>query len=163
MAVELELVSIENPETHEVILGQGNFSVKTIDDLYTIVYSAVPNAKFGIAMNEAKPKLIRVTGNDETAKALAAKAALGIAAGHIFAIFLKDAYPIQVLSAVRAHPCVAGIYCATSNPLQVIVARTGLGASVLGVVDGSAAERVETPEEKAGRREMVKTFGFMPK
>ncbi len=162
--VEISAVKIENPEDnlHEMIIGQGNFSVKTIDDLYTIVYSAVPKAKFGIAMNEAKPKLTRVVGNDETAKGLAAKAAIAIGAGHVFCIFMKDAYPIQVVSAVRSHPCVAGIYCATSNPLEIIVGKTTFGKSVLGVVDGTPAERAENVEEEKERREMVRKFGFVP-
>jgi adenosine/AMP kinase len=160
--MEIRKIDIENPKTHEIIIGQGNFTVKTIDDLYDAIYSAAPNAKFGVAMNEAKPRLVRVVGNSEEPRALAAKAALQISAGHVFVVFMKDAYPIQVIPRLRAHPCVANIYCATSNPLQVLVARTELGAAVVGVVDGSSATAIETGEQRAERRGLVKKFGFLP-
>jgi adenosine/AMP kinase len=160
--MELKKIEIENPEIHEIIIGQGNFSVKTIDDLYSLVYSAAPKAAFGIAMNEAKPRLVRVVGNDEKAKELSAKAALGISAGHVFVIFMKNAYPAQVLAAVRTHSCVAGIYCATSNPLEVIIAETNLGSSVLGVVDGASANAIENEDEKKERRDLVRKLGFLP-
>ncbi len=160
--MEIKAIGIENPETFEIIVGQGNFAVKTIDDLYTLIYSAAPKSQFGIAMNEAKPRLVRVVGNSERCKELAAKAALDISAGHVFVIFMKDAYPIQVIPVVKNNPCVASIYCATSNPLQILVAKTDLGASVVGVVDGSSASAVETDEQKGERREMVRKFGFVP-
>lgn len=157
-----EVVPIETAEGLEVIIGQGNFTVKTIDDFHSLLYSSAPGIKFGAAMNEAKPKLARVVGNEPTLKELAAKTALAIGAGHIFVIYLKGAYPIHVLNSVKEHPCVCNIYVATSNPLQVLVATTELGRAVVGVVDGSAAKSIETDSQKEERRAMVKKFGYVP-
>lgn len=144
----------------EVIIGQGNFTIKTIEDLYDAVYSSVPGAKFGAAMNEAKPRVVRVTGTDEELKKVAADIALKIGAGHVFVIALRDAFPIHVLNAVKQLPTVANVYLATSNPFQVIVAETDLGRAVIGVVDGTPADHVESEEEKRERKELVRKFGY---
>ena len=157
-----EVLNIENPDTYEIIIGQGNFSIKTIDDIYNAVFSSVPGVKFGAAMNEAKPKLTRVVGNDATLKDLAAKTCLKIGAGHVFVVYIKEAFPIHVLNAIKQLPTVANVYVATSNDLQVLVATTDLGRSIIGVVDGSASNAIETEEQRKERRDLVKKIGFMP-
>ncbi|ACJ17107.1 hypothetical protein TON_1617 [Thermococcus onnurineus NA1] len=158
--VKIEVVDIEKPEGVEVIIGQGNFSIFTVDDLAKTLLTTVPGIKFGVAMNEAKPQLTRFTGNDEELEKLAAKNAVKIGAGHVFVILMKNAFPINVLNAVKNHPAVAMVYGASENPFQVIVAETDLGRSVLGVVDGKAANKIETEEQKAERRELVEKIGY---
>lgn len=148
-------------EEYEIIIGQGNFSIFAVDDLYKAVLISVPKLDFALAMNEAKPQLTRVNGNNDKLKKLAAEACLKIGAGHVFVVYMKGAYPIHVLKSLKNHPCVAGIYAATSNPLQVIVKETGLGRSVVGVVDGKKATKIETDEQKKERREMLEKFGFV--
>ncbi|NJF25861.1 adenosine-specific kinase [Thermococcus sp. Bubb.Bath] len=158
--VKIEVVDIEKPDGAEVVIGQGNFSIFTVDDLARALLTAVPGIKFGIAMNEAKPQLTRYTGNDEELEKFAAKNAVKIGAGHVFVIMMKDAFPINVLNTVKNHPAVAMVYGASENPFQVIVAETDLGRSVLGVVDGKAANKIETDEQKAERRELVEKIGY---
>ncbi|WP_457750568.1 adenosine-specific kinase [Thermococcus sp.] len=158
--VRMEVVEIEKPDGVEVIIGQGNFSIFTVDDLAKTLLTAVPGIKFGIAMNEAKPQLTRYTGNDSELEQLAAKNAVKIGAGHVFVILMKNAFPINVLNAVKNHPAVAMVYGASENPFQVIVGETDLGRSVLGVVDGKAANRIETDEQKEERRELVEKIGY---
>ncbi|AEH24997.1 adenosine-specific kinase [Pyrococcus yayanosii] len=158
--VRIEVVDIEKPEGVEVIIGQGNFSIFTVDDLARALLTTVPGIKFGIAMNEAKPQLTRYTGNDEELEKLAAKNALKIGAGHVFVILMKNAYPINVLNTIKNHPAVTMIYGASENPFQVIVAETELGRSVLGIVDGKAATKIETEEQKRERRELVEKIGY---
>jgi len=158
--VRMEVVEIEKPEGVEVIIGQGNFSIFTVDDLAKTLLTTVPGIKFGIAMNEAKPQLTRYTGNDSELEELAAKNAVRIGAGHVFVILMRNAFPINVLNAVKNHPAVAMVYGASENPFQVIVAETDLGRSVLGVVDGKAANRIETDEQKEERRELVEKIGY---
>jgi hypothetical protein len=162
MVLEFEVVDIENPETYEIIIGQGNFTVKTIDDLHVTLASAVPNLAFGVAMNESKPQLVRMSGTNEELTKLASETAKKIAAGHIFVIYIKGAYPINVLPAIKSLPCVCMIYVATSNPLQVIVAKTQLGRSIIGCVDGLYATRIETEKEKEDRKKVLVQLGFTP-
>ncbi len=157
--MKLEVVNIGEPGC-EIIIGQGNFTIKTIEDLYDAVYSSAPGIKFGAAMNEAKPKVVRVTGNDEEMKQKAAEIALKIGAGHVFVICMKNAFPIHVLNRVKQLPTVCTIYVATSNPLQVIVAETDLGRAVVGVVDGTAADHIENEEEKKQRKGLVRKLGY---
>ncbi len=157
--VTLKVIDFGTPD-YEVIIGQGNFTIKTIEDIYDAVYSSIPNARFGAAMNEAKPRVVRVTGTDEELKKIAADIALKIGAGHVFVVVLRDAFPIHVLNAIKSLPTVATIYLATSNPFQVIVAETELGRAVVGVVDGTPANHVENEEEKKQRKELVRKFGY---
>ncbi len=157
--LKIEVLDFGTPD-YEVIIGQGNFTIKTIEDLYDTVYSSVPNARFGAAMNEAKPRVVRVTGTDEELKKIAAEIALKIGAGHVFVVVLRGSFPIHVLNAIKSLPTVATVYLATSNPFQVIVAETTLGRAVLGVVDGSAVDHVESEEEKKQRKELVRKFGY---
>ena len=159
MAVKFEVLDFGTPD-YEVIIGQGNFTIKTIEDLYDAVYSSIPNAKFGAAMNEAKPKIVRVTGTDEELKRIAADIALKIGAGHVFVVVLRGAFPIHVMNALKSLPTVATIYLATSNPFQVIVAETDLGRAVVGVVDGTPADHVEDDGERKQRKELVRKFGY---
>ncbi|WP_297464722.1 adenosine-specific kinase [Thermococcus sp.] len=158
--VKIDVIEVEKPQGVEVIIGQGNFSIFTVDDLAKTLLTTVPGIKFGIAMNEAKPQLTRFTGNDSELEKLAAKNALRIGAGHVFVILMKNAFPINVLNAVKNHPAVAMVYGASENPFQVIVAETELGRSVLGIVDGKAATRIETEEERRERRELVEKIGY---
>lgn len=161
--VRIEVIDIEKPEGGvEVIIGQGNFSIFTVDDLARALLTAVPGGiKFGIAMNEAKPQLTRFTGNDKELEELAAKNAVKIGAGHVFVILMRNAFPINVLNTIKNHPAVAMVYGgASENPFQVIVAETDLGRSVLGVVDGKAANKIETEEQRKERRELVEKIGY---
>lgn len=158
--MELTLVPIEKPEDVNVILGQSHF-IKTVEDLFEAVAGAVPGAKFGLAFCEASGAcLIRVEGTDEEMKALAVKAARALGAGHTFALFLKNVYPVNVLNAVKACPEVARVFCATANPLQVVVAQTDLGRGVLGVVDGSSPKGVEDEAGVAWRQDLLKKIGY---
>ena len=160
--MEIDVVNLPTEEGLECVVGQGNFTVKTIDELYTLLYSSSKDIKFGVAMNEAKPKLVRAEGNDAELKKLAADYCLKIGAGHVFVIFLKNAYPIHVLNNLKHHACVANIYLATSNPAQVLVAKTELGRAVVGVVDGSAMEGLEGKKQREERKQLVEKLGFIP-
>ncbi len=160
MAMKIEVVEIEKPEGVEAIIGQGNFSIFTVDDLARALLTAVPGIKFGIAMNEAKPQLTRFTGNDKELEELAARNALKIGGGHVFVILMRNAFPINVLNTVKSHPAVVMVYGASENPLQLIVAETELGRAVLGIVDGKAATKIETEEQKRERRELVERIGY---
>ena len=156
-------VQIENPEPRaEVILFQGNFSILTIDDLALTLKLANPSIKFGLAMNESIPQLTRVTGNSEELKELAARNTLSIGAGHAGVILIREAFPANVLNAVKTHPCVCQVYAASSNPMQVIVGETPLGKAVLGVVDGTASNAIETGTQKTARKNLVKKIGYGP-
>jgi uncharacterized protein len=160
MGVEVKLVAVEKPDDVNLILGQSHF-IKTVEDLYEAVVSSVPGVKFGLAFCEASGAcLIRVEGTDEEMKALAAKTAQAIAAGHSFVIVLKNAFPVNVLNAVKACPEVCRVYCATANPLQVVVAETELGRGILGVIDGSAPKGVEDAKGVAWRQELLQKIGY---
>ncbi|WP_367114308.1 adenosine-specific kinase [Ferroglobus sp.] len=159
--MKLEAVKIENPENkYQVIIGQANFTIFTCDDIFRALLTAVPNIKCAVAMNEAAPKLTRVTGNDEKLKELAAKNALNIGASHVFVVFVENAFPINVLNTIKQHPAVCNIYAASANPMEVIVAETELGRAVLGVVDGQAVNAIENEEQKRERRELVEKLGY---
>ncbi len=159
--MKLEVVSIENPENkYQVIIGQANFTIFTCDDIFKALLTAVPNIKCAVAMNEAAPKLTRVTGNDETLKKLAGENALKISASHVFVVFVENAFPINVLNVIKSHPAVCNIYVASANPIEIIVAETELGRSVLGAVDGQKVERIENENEKRERRELVEKLGY---
>ena len=158
--MEIDLINIEKEEGVECIIGQGNFSIFTIDDLSMKLKTSVPGIKFGIAMNEAKPKLTRCEGNDEKLKEMAAKNCLKIGAGHVFVIMMKNAFPINVLNTVKDYPAVCSVYGASENPLQVFVGKTDLGNSVIGVVDGTAANKIENEKERKERKELLKKIGY---
>src|SRR5260370_30615660 len=158
--MELTAVRLEIPEGGNVILGQTHF-IKSVEDLYEALVNAVPQMKFGIAFNEASgPCLTRVDGNDDALKALAAKNAGAIAACHIFVIVLRDGYPINVLSRIKEVPEVCGIFCATANPVEAVVAQSAQGRGVLGVIDGSPPKGVETAEDAHHRRDFLRKIGY---
>ena len=158
--VETRVIRIDVPEGANVILGQSHF-IKTVEDLHEAIVGAVPSAKFGIAFNESSgPCLVRVSGNEQELTALAGKAALKLGAGHSFVVFLKDAYPINILDKIKAVPEVCSIYAATANPLQVIVAETGQGRGILGVIDGSKPKDVEGPKDVEDRKSLLRKIGY---
>jgi adenosine/AMP kinase len=158
--MELKSVPLSIPEGGNLILGQTHF-IKSAEDIYEIIATSCPQARFGIAFCEASgPCLIRVEGNDDALKNLAAENALNLGAGHIFVILLKEAFPIQVLNAVKSCPEVCGVYCATANPVQAIVAETELGRGILGVIDGASPKGVETEEDIRKRKEFLRKIGY---
>ena len=151
---------MEFPEDANIIIGQTHF-IKTAEDLYEVMVSAVPGAKFGLAFNEASgPCLVRAEGNDSELKALAIKNVKAIGAGHVFVIILKDAFPINVLNAIKNCPEVCSIFCATANPVEVIIAQTELGRGVLGVIDGNSPKGVETDKDIQERKEFLRMIGY---
>ena len=160
IAVELRVVEIENPEALNLILGQSHF-IKTVEDIHEAMVTSVPGAKFGLAFCEASGEaLVRSTGTDDALKALAEKNALALSAGHTFILFMRDAFPINVLKSVQAVPEVVGIFCATANPVQVILAETELGRGVLGVIDGIRTRGIEDAEGVAWRTSFLRKIGY---
>jgi uncharacterized protein len=162
--MDIQTVAIEKPETINFILGQSHF-IKTVEDLHETVVSAVPGIKFGLAFCEASGKcLIRWSGTDEAMIELAKKNAQAIGAGHSFILFLGDGfYPINVLNAVKNVPEVARIFCATANPVEVLVAQTELGRGILGVVDGFSPKGVEDEEGITWRKDFLRRIGYKTK
>ena len=158
--MELSLVAIDKPESANVILGQSHF-IKTVEDLHEAMVNAVPGIQFGLAFCEASgPSLVRASGTDEALTALAVRNALALSAGHVFVILLGNAYPINVLNAVKAVPEVCRVFCATANPVQVIVAESEQGRGVLGVIDGERTKGVETAADIAERKALLRRFGY---
>ena len=158
--MELHSVRMEIPEGANLILGQTHF-IKTAEDLYEVIVNTVPGAKFAVAFNEASgPCLVRVEANDEELRRAAIANAQAIGAGHVFAVLLRQAYPINVLSRIKDCFEVCSIYCATANPVEVIVAETTQGRGVLGVVDGSSPKGVEGADDVKHRKEMLRKFGY---
>ena len=158
--MELLTVRLEIPEGANVILGQTHF-IKSVEDLYEALVASVPQLKFGIAFNEASgPCLTRLEGNDDGLRACAERNATAICAGHIFVIVLTNGFPINVLGAIRNVPEVCSIFCATANPLEVVVAQTEQGRGVLGVIDGSSPKGVESPVDAEARHDLLRRFGY---
>jgi adenosine/AMP kinase len=158
--MELKTIPLEIPENCNLILGQTHF-IKTVDDLHEIMVGTSPQVKFGLAFCEASAaRLIRVTGNDDQLQAIAIKNAQAIAAGHSFIILLKEAFPINFLNNIKQCQEVCNIYCATANPVQVIVAETEQGRGILGVVDGFSPQGVEKEEDIQFRREFLRKIGY---
>jgi len=148
------------PENCNVILGMAHF-IKTIEDLYEALVNAVPNIKFGIGFCESSgPCLVRHEGNDDELRRLAAEKAFEIACGHSFIIFLKNAYPINVLDKIKKAPEVCTVYAATSNPLEVIIAETKQGKGIVGVIDGLKSKGIETEENIKARKEFLRKIGY---
>lgn len=158
--LDFKTVKIEVPKDCNVIFGMAHF-IKTIEDLYEALVNAVPNVKFGIGFCESSgPCLVRHEGNDEELRQMAAKKAYEIACGHSFIIFLKNAYPINVLDKIGNVPEVCTIYAATSNPLEVIIAETEQGRGIIGVVDGLKSKGIETEEDIKARKEFLRKIGY---
>lgn len=158
--MELKTARMEIPEGCNLILGQTHF-IKSVEDLHEILVGSSPQIKFGLAFNEASgPCLTRVSGNDEALKASAVRNAQSLAAGHTFVILLREAFPINVLNAVKLCQEVCSVFCATANPVEVILAESEQGRGVLGVIDGSSPKGVEGPEETAARKDLLRRFGY---
>ena len=158
--MELKIVQLSVPDGSNIILGQAHF-IKTIEDLYEIITTNCPHAQFGIAFCEASgPCLIRVEGNDEALKDNAAENALALGAGHSFVILLKNAFPINVLNAVKSCSEVCNIFCATANPLQAAIVETGQGRGILGVVDGGSPLGIETETDQGHRQQFLRKIGY---
>jgi uncharacterized protein len=160
MNLEIHNVKIEYPEGCNIIIGQTHF-IKTAEDLYEVIATTVPQARFGIAFSEASgPCLIRTEGNDDELVQECVTALKAIGAGHIFCILLRDAYPINVLNQIKNCPEVCQVYCATANPLQIIVASTLQGWGILGVIDGFPPKGVESDEDRQERRVLLRRIGY---
>jgi len=158
--LQFKTVKIEALENCNVILGMAHF-IKTVEDLYEALVNAVPNIKFGIGFCESSgPCLVRHEGNDEELRRLAAEKAFEIACGHSFIIFLKNAYPINVLDKINKVPEVCTIYAATSNPLEIIIAETKQGRGIVGVIDGLKTKGIETEEDIRARKEFLRKIGY---
>ena len=158
--MEIKSIRLSVPDGSNIIVGQSHF-IKSIEDLYEILVTSCPHSRFGAAFCEASgPCLIRVEGNDETLKKIAAENAMSIGAGHTFVILMQDAFPINVLNAVKSCSEVCHVFCATANPLEVIVAETDQGRGVLGVVDGFAPKDVEAEADVRARREFLRKIGY---
>ncbi len=158
--MELTTVRIEKPEAINFILGHSHF-IKTVEDLYEAIVQTNPGMKFGVAFCEASgPSLLRVEGNDEAMIELAKKNAMAIGAGHTFCIFLDRGFPVNVLPAIKNVSEVCTVFCATSNPTEVIIAESGLGRGILGVIDGFATKGIESSNDVAGRKQLLRTIGY---
>lgn len=159
-ALRLLVMPIQKPEEVNLILGQAHF-IKTVEDLHEALVTAVPGVRFGLAFCESSgPALVRWSGTDEELTALARTTMRELGTGHAFLILLRDAFPINVLPSVRAVAEVCGIYCASANPVQVIVAETEQGRGILGVIDGVHTQGIETDEDIAARKALLRRFGY---
>ena len=158
--LNFETVSLEFPADSNIIVGQTHF-IKTAEDMYEAVVNTVPQAKFGLAFNEASgPCLTRSEGNDEDLRQLAVKNAQALAAGHVFVLIVRNAYPINLLNTIQNIPEVCSIFCATANPVEVVIAQTGQGRGVMGVIDGSSPKGTEGPEDIVTRKEFLRKIGY---
>ena len=158
--MDLHEIEVENPEHLNVIVGQTHF-IKTAEDLYEALVNSVPGIRFGLAFCEASgPCLVRGEGNDPALKDLAVRNALRLGAGHIFVIFVREAFPINLLGAIRGVPEVVSLFAATANPLTILVAETSRGRGIVGVIDGEKAKGVETARDVEERRALVRRFGY---
>ncbi|MEM2312918.1 MAG: adenosine-specific kinase [Candidatus Nezhaarchaeales archaeon] len=160
MGLELKLVKVDVPKDVNVIIGQAHF-IKTVEDIYEALVNSVPNIRFGLAFCESSgPCLVRHEGNDEELRELARKTAFEIGAGHSFTIFIKNAYPINVLGKLKEVPEVCSIFCATANPVQVLIAETSQGRGIIGVVDGFKSKGIEGEKEIKERKEFLRKIGY---
>ena len=158
--IRLSSVRIDKPDDVNLILGQAHF-IKTVEDLHEALVGTSAHLRFGVAFCESSgPRLVRRSGNDAALVELATRSALAIGAGHSFIVFLREGYPVNVLNQVKQVPEVCSIYCATANPVEVILAETPLGRGILGVVDGSMPLGVETEDDVAARRDLLRSIGY---
>lgn len=158
--MELKTVLIEKPDDMNVIIGHSHF-IKTVEDLYEAIVQTNPAMRFGIAFCEASgPALVRYVGNEEKLIELAQKNAMVVAAGHSFFIFIEGGYPVNILNTIKNVAEVCRIYCATANPVEVIIAETDQGRSILGVVDGITTKGIETEEDISARKSLLRKIGY---
>jgi uncharacterized protein len=161
--MDFKTMPVQIPDGANIILGQTHF-IKTAEDLYEILAGSSPHIKFGVAFTEASgPCLIRYEGNDEELAKKAAGIVEDIGAGHVFAILIREAFPINVLNSIKMCPEVCSIYCATANPLQVVVAESEQGRGIMGVIDGSSPKGIEQDADKAARKALLRNFGYKVK
>ncbi|MDQ2775116.1 MAG: adenosine-specific kinase [Acidobacteriota bacterium] len=158
--MELKAVRLAIPENGNIIVGQSHF-IKTVEDIYEAIVNTSPHIKFGVAFNEASGDcLTRFDGNDEELKQNAIQNATAVGAGHVFVVAMRNGFPINVLGRIQAVPEVANIYCATANPVEVIVAETEQGRGILGVVDGNSPQGLEDETQAKARIELLQRFGY---
>lgn len=158
--MELKTITIENPNQLNLILGQSHF-IKTVEDVHEALVNAAPMAKFGLAFCEASDAcLVRWSGTDDALTELAKKNARSLSAGHSFIVFMKDIFPINVLNAIKNVPEVCRIFCATANPVEVIIAESEQGRGILGVIDGFSSRDIEGEADIAARKKLLRTFGY---
>jgi uncharacterized protein len=158
--LEIKAVVMEVPANANIIVGQSHF-IKTVEDLYEAVCTTVPQAKFGLAFNESSGAcLTRAEGNDEALRDTAIRNAQSLGCGHAFVLIIQDAYPINVLNAIRNVPEVCSIFCATANPVEIVVAQSEQGRGVLGVIDGSSPKGIEGEQDIAWRRDLLRKIGY---
>jgi uncharacterized protein len=158
--MDIQTVRIDKPEDVNLVLGQSHF-IKTVEDLYEALVGASPSIRFGLAFCESSgPRLVRWAGNDDDLVEMAQRNALAIGAGHSFIVFLREAFPINVLNAIKLVPEVCRIYCATANPVEVLIAETEQGRGIVGVVDGEPPLGIETDADVAERKELLRRFGY---
>ena len=158
--MQLHSVSLEIPEGGNLIVGQSHF-IKTVEDIYEAIVGTVPQMKFGIAFNEASgPCLVRADGNDEALIASAIRNAQAVGAGHTFYVAMRDGFPINILGRIKDVPEVCGIFCATANPVEAIVAESEQGRGILGVIDGSSPKGIEAKDDAEARQTFLRKIGY---
>jgi adenosine/AMP kinase len=158
--MDIKIVKIENPQQMNLILGQSHF-IKTVEDMHEAIVSTVPGAKFGLAFCEASDVcLVRHSGTDPEMLELAKKNAFALAAGHSFIVFMRDMYPINVLNTIKNLPEVCRIFCATANPVEVVIGETGQGRGILGVIDGLKSKGIETEADIQKRKNLLRAIGY---
>ena len=158
--MELKIVDMKIPEGANLVLGQSHF-IKTAEDIYEVMAGGVPGAKFAVAFSEASGDcLVRTEGNDEALIQAARESSLALACGHTFVLLMKGAFPINILNSLKAVPEVCNIFCATANPLQVVVAQTDLGRGIMEVIDGFSPKGAESATDVAERRKLLRRFGY---
>lgn len=158
--MDIKTVKIENPDGLNMILGHSHF-IKTVEDIYEAMVNAVPMAKFGLAFCEASEScLVRYAGTDDELIELAKKNAYNLSAGHSFILFMKDLFPVNVLNSIKNVTEVCRIFCATANPVEVIIAETELGRGILGVIDGFSSKGIETEDDIRTRKELLRQIGY---
>jgi len=158
--MDIKTLKIKKPEGINMILGQSHF-IKTVEDIHEAMVNAVPNIKFGLAFCESSgPCLVRYSGTDPELVDLAKENALSLSAGHSFIIFLRDVYPVNVLNAIKNVPEVCCIFCATANPVEVVIAESQEGRGILGVIDGLKSKGVEKEENIAERKSFLRKVGY---
>ena len=158
--MELTLVKIEKPEATNFILGQSHF-IKTVEDMHEAIVQTASGMKFGIGFCESSgPALVRWSGNDQDLIQLATKNAMALSCGHCFIVFMDQGFPINILNAIKNLPEVCRIFCATANPVQVVVTETDQGRGILGVIDGVKTKGIETEKDIAQRKAFLRTIGY---
>ncbi|NGP08354.1 hypothetical protein G6038_23335 [Rhodococcus sp. 14C212] len=158
--MEMHIVAIDKPDDMNVVVGQAHF-IKTVEDLHEALAGVSPHLRFGVAFCEASgPRLVRFSGNDDRLVELARRNALAVGAGHSFVVFVEDGYPVNILNTLKQVPEVCGIFCATANAVEIIVAETELGRGIAGVIDGNPPLGVETSADVADRKALLRTIGY---